>query len=186
MDVSRHALASLSPFIPAHSASKTRVNALMAEPRAKAWGRAELMRGVSFKFRHAPQANLLDSCNENLPAFGIHQICACSTLRTWRERQVRPRPLLFPCYGPVILAPPSRFPIRFPRVAIIAPVFFLLFTGRASNQRSGFGSRPRRRRRASHVFVDRAAGDDGAHHAPFELGLVEGRVLAFRFELGGV
>src|SRR5262249_8058423 len=30
MNVSRHGLASLSPFIPADSASKTRVNALMA------------------------------------------------------------------------------------------------------------------------------------------------------------
>src|SRR5262247_568124 len=25
-----------------------------------------------------PQANSLDSCNENLPSFGILQICACS------------------------------------------------------------------------------------------------------------
>src|SRR5437667_7992186 len=37
-----------------------------------------------------------------------------------------------------------------------------------------------------HVFVYGPAGDDGAHHAAFELGLVEGRVLAFRFEFRGV
>ena len=35
----------------------------------------------------------------------------------------------------------------------------------------------------SHVFVDRPAGDDGAHDAALHPGLVERRVLAFRFQL---
>jgi hypothetical protein len=153
-------------------------------------------RGGSFKWRHCPHANLVDSCNENLPTFGIHQICACrfgarngagrARRISCQQRRARPRPLLFACYGPVILLPAARFPIHFPRVTLTASVFFLLFAGRRANERSAFGSRSRRRRRASHVFVDRAAGDDGAHHAAFELGLVEGRVLAFRFKFRGV
>ena len=37
--------------------------------------------------------------------------------------------------------------------------------------------------RRSYVFVDGAAGDDGAHHAAGQAGFIERRVLAFRFEL---
>src|SRR6516165_5134350 len=37
-------------------------------------------RGGSLKWKHCPHVNLVDSCNENLPTFAIHQICACSLL----------------------------------------------------------------------------------------------------------
>src|SRR3989442_6297956 len=57
-------------------------------------------------------------------------------------------------------------------------LFFPVIYRAAGNQRSAFGSRSRRRRRASHEFVDRAAGDAGAQHAAFELGLLARRALA--------
>src|SRR6516164_8673042 len=37
-------------------------------------------RGGALKWKHCPHVNLVDSCNENLPTFAIHQICACSLL----------------------------------------------------------------------------------------------------------
>jgi hypothetical protein len=89
---------------------------------------------------HARNQIFLDSCNENLPSFGILEICACSSVaagaapdaRVWATRGRRPaRPpvlfLLCACSLPVVLVPPPRFLVYFPSVAVRLPVFPVIY-----------------------------------------------------------
>src|SRR5262249_20869340 len=86
-------------------------------------------------------------------------------------------------YGPVISLPRYRFLVDFRSLRSWLLYFPVIYRETAG---LGQGVGPHDEAGTSDIFVDGAAGDAGADHAAFELGFVERRVLAFRFELGGI
>ena len=62
---------------------------------------------MSAKWKHCPHANLVDSCNENLPSFGITKFALAGGWPQERgaraELGVNARRDLGPCYFPVMV-----------------------------------------------------------------------------------
>jgi len=86
-------------------------------------------------------------------------------------------------YGPVISLPRYRFLVDFRSLRSWFLYFPCYLQG---NRRLEPRVGPYDEAGTSDIFVDGAAGDDGTDHTAFELGFVERRVLALRFELGGI